>query len=176
MILRHRSSDMRASLIFPAILALCIAQPARAQEKIAVAVPPIVEAAGTIAENVRRECAVEDKIGEEVFRRVSERFPGTGKTPSSGPFPSSDRVIRVTIIGAVGAGGGAWSGAKAITIRADVMQDTKVVHSTVLTRHSSGGVFGGLTGTCPIMDRIAGALGRDVAAWLPPLGVPVKQE
>jgi hypothetical protein len=167
---------MRTSLFFPAILALCIAQHARAQEKIAVAVPAIVEAAGVIGENVRRECAVEGKIGEEVFRRVSERFPGAAKTPSSGPFPSSDTVLRVTIIGAVGAGGGAWSGAKAVTIRADVMQDTKVLHSTVLTRHSSGGVFGGMTGTCPIMDRIAAALGRDVAGWLPPLTVPVKQE
>jgi hypothetical protein len=167
---------MRASLVVAAIAALCIAQHARAQEKIAVAVPAIVEPAGAIAENVRRECAVEGKIGEEVFRRVSERFPGTGKTPSSGPFPSSDTVVRVTIVGVVGAGGGAWSGAKAITIRADVMQDAKVVHSTVLTRHSSGGVFGGLTGTCQIMDRIAAALGRDVAAWLPPLGMPVKQE
>jgi hypothetical protein len=110
---------------------------------------------------------VEDSIGKEVFRRVSERFPGAGKTPISGPLPSSDTVVRVTILGVVGAGGGAWSGAKSITIRAEVLQDAKVVHSTTLTRNSGGGFFGTMKGTCSILDRIAVALGKDVAAWLP---------
>ncbi len=167
---------MRASLFFPAILALCIAQPVRAQEKIAVAVPALLGDAAAVGANVKRECAVEDKLGEEVFQRVSERFAGTGKTQSSGPFAASDTVVRITILGMHGAGGGSWSGAKSIIIRAEVLQDAKVVHSTILTRTSRGGAFGGLTGTCPIMDRIAAALGRDAAAWLPPLGVPVKQE
>jgi hypothetical protein len=166
---------VRVSLFVAAIAVLCIAPHARAQEQIAVAVPAIFDAAGAIGENVKRECAMEDKVAEEVFQRVSERFPGTGKAQSSGPFAPSDTVLRITILGMHGAGGGSWSGGKSMSIRAELLHDAKVVHSTVLTRNSRGGVFGGMTGTCSIMERIAVALGRDVAAWLPPLGAPVKQ-
>ena len=157
----------RAGLFVIALAALCIAEPVHAQKKIAVAVPAILEQAEAIGENVRRECAVQDSVGEEVFRRLSERFPSAGKTPSSGPLPASDTVVRVVILGVIGAGGGAWSGAKSITIRAEVLQDAKVVHSTTLTRNSRGGFFGSVKGTCSILDRIAVALGKDVAAWLP---------
>lgn len=45
-----------------------------------------------------------------------------------------------------------------------------------MNRQSGGGVFGGVTGTCAIMDRIAAALGRDVAAWLPGAMMILKYE
>ncbi len=53
-----------------------------------------------------------------------------------------------------------------MTIRAEMLKGGAVVGTTVLTRSSSGGVFGGFKGTCSILDRVAGALGKDVAVWL----------
>ncbi|HEX7250535.1 MAG TPA: hypothetical protein VF262_09155, partial [Burkholderiales bacterium] len=55
----------------------------------------------------------------------------------------------------------------AISVRADLEQNSKLHASKLLTRQSSGGAFGGMKGTCSIMERIAVALGRDVAAWVP---------
>ena len=48
-----------------------------------------------------------------------------------------------------------------------MLQNSKIVATKDLKRQSGGGAFGAYTGTCPIMDRIAVALGKDVAAWLP---------
>lgn len=158
---------MRSNLILlPAVIALGLAQ-ARAGERIAVSVPALLDRDAPIAESVKRDCAVEARVGDEVFLRVSERFPEAEKTEHAIPAASGTTVLKITIIGALGAGGGAWSGPKAMTVRADVIRDAKTVANTTLKRQSSGGVFGGVSGTCAIMDRIAAALGRDVAAWLP---------
>ena len=160
---------MRSKLfIVPAIIGLCLAQTAPAQQKIAVTVPAALDPSAPIAESVKRDCAVETKVGQEVFMRVSERFPGTETAPQGSSVISGGKILlKVTIVGVLGAGGGAWSGPKAMTIRADVIQNEKAGPSRTFNRQSTGGAFGGLSGTCAIMDRIAVALGRDVAAWLP---------
>jgi hypothetical protein len=150
-----------------AIVALCLAQGARAEERIAVTVPAILDPAAPIAEGVKHSCGVEAKVGEEIFLRISERFPGTEKTRAPQTIALGRTVVKVTILGVLGPGGGGWSGFKSISIRADVMRNAKMIVSRILNRTSSGGIWGGISGTCPIMDRIAVALGRDVAAWLP---------
>jgi len=47
------------------------------------------------------------------------------------------------------------------------MENGKSLAVNVLHRNSRGGVLGGVSGTCPIFERIAEALGKDVAPWLP---------
>lgn len=149
-----------------ATLALCVAQAARAEE-LAVIVPAILDPAAAITEAVKRECGVESRIAEEVFLRVSERIPGAKKISDPPPATQNGPLLKITIMGVLGVGGGSWSGPKAIAIRADVVEHAKLIQTTTLRRQSSGGAFGGLSGTCPIMDRIAAALGRDVAGWVP---------
>lgn len=154
------------ALVLFSILALCIGHTARAQERIAVVVPATLDASAPIAEGVRQQCAVESNMGSQIFQRVSVRYPGSEQVQDAND--AQDRIVlKTTILSVLGAGGGAWSGSKSITIRADVLQKAKVIGTTTLSRQSGGGVLGGVSGTCPIMHRIAVALGRDVAAWLP---------
>lgn len=148
------------------VAALCVAQASLAQERVGVLVPAVLDPSAPIAAGVRRECNVEKMIGDEVFLRVSQRYPGAA--PFQNPEQAGDRyVVMVTITSVVGEGGGAWTGKKSITIRTDVLQNSKLVASRSLFRHSGGGIYGGTIGTCKIMELIAVALGKDVAAWMP---------
>jgi hypothetical protein len=153
-------------LLLSGALAVAVAPALHADDKLFVQVPALLDSNAPIAEAVKRDCRVEALVGDQVFQRVKERFPGAEQV--SDPSKSgSDRTLKLTITGVLGAGGGAWSGSKAITVRAEVIQNAKTIANTTLTRQSGGGAFGGLKGTCAIMERIAVALGRDVAAWLP---------
>lgn len=159
------------------VLAAC-ASGAHAGDRLLVQVPAQLDPAAPITESVKNKCAVEAKIGELVFKKISEKFPAA--EPLADPRKAgADRLLKLTIVNVVGVGGGAWSGSKSITLRADLEQNSKVHASKLLTRQSGGGAFGGMKGTCSIMERIAAALGSDVAAWvptalamLPPAGTP----
>ena len=149
-----------------------------AQEKILVQVPAIYDAQAAVAQRIRNECALETLVGNHVFERVSEKFPASLqiKDPAAaGP----DRVLHLTILSAHGAGGGGWSGPKSITMRADLVQNGKVLQTTVKRRSSTGGMFGGMSGTCSILERDARALAVDIAKWLahpaPDRSGPVQQ-
>lgn len=156
---------MRKTTLLIAAGALAFAGASMAQEKFAVLVPAVLDPNAPIGEAVKRECGVESKVGTEVYARVAERYPAE---QVASPAQAGDRLtLKVTLLSVVGHGGGGWSGTKAIAIRADLLRDSKVIATRTLNRQSGGGAFGGLTGTCAIMDRIAVALGRDVAAWLP---------
>jgi hypothetical protein len=156
---------IRCQRFAPALLAT-IALGAHADEKLFVQVPALLDPGAPITESVRRDCDVEGKVGEHVLQRVSAIVPNA--VPLSDPRKAGqDRVLKLTIVSVMGVGGGGWSGSKAISVRADLEQNSKVHASKLLTRQSSGGAFGGMKGTCSIMERIAVALGRDVAAWVP---------
>ena len=104
---------MRANLFLLAgLVALGIAQAPRADEKIAVVVPALLDPSAPIGEKVRQECSVETSLAEQVFLKVSERFPGTEKTKNPNQSEPNSFVVRITLVGVLGAGGGAWSGAK----------------------------------------------------------------
>lgn len=158
---------MRKSLWVLASLALFAAQASIAQEKVVVIVPASLDPSAPISDAVKRECNVETNVASQVFERVGERYPGTEKAGKPEDLGADKTVLKLTLMNVVGHGGGSWSGPKAITVRADVLRGPKVIASKTMNRQSGGGAFGGVIGTCGIMDRIAGALGRDVAAWLP---------
>jgi len=144
---------------------MAIAFHARAQEKIFVRAPAVYDKNAAIADNVKAECAIDALLGKHVHERVSEKFPGSPQVRDLGEA-GKDKVLNITILGVLGGGGGACSGSKSITLRADLTQNNQVIATTVKQRSSTGGAFGGFKGTCAIMERIVVALGRDVAAWL----------
>jgi hypothetical protein len=148
------------------VAALCVAQASMAQERIGVLMPAVLDPSAPIAESVKRECNVEGMIGDEVFQRVSQRYPGTAQVRNA-EQAGDGYVVVVTITNVVGTGGGAWSGKKSVSIRADVLRNSKLVATRNLFRQSGGGIYGGTIGTCKIMELIAVALGKDVAAWMP---------
>jgi hypothetical protein len=159
-----QSSALRFVFAFGAA-AWALAGAAHDEERLLVQVPAVYDSAAPVAESVRRECAIESLIGNHVFMHVSTVFPKALQVQNPGKV-EHDKYLMLTVLAVQGVGGGAWSGGKSITIRADLLQDGKAVSTKVLNRGSRGGALGGFSGTCQIMERIAGALGRDTAAWL----------
>jgi hypothetical protein len=158
---------MQKRIVLSAIVALCtLAGAAQAAERIVMS-PVALAPNASIGENIKRECGVEGVVSKEVSQRVSERFPLAEQSQAPDQDDGETLVLKVTILAVSGFGGGSWSGAKSMAIQADVLRNGAIGASHMLSRSSKGGVFGGMSGTCAIMDRIAVALGRDVAAWLP---------
>jgi len=136
------------------------------QRKILVQVPAILAPNAPIVESVKLEYGVEQLVGSHVFQKVSERIEGAGQFQDM-EKAGSVKILRLAILGVQGYGGGSWSGAKGIAIRAELSQNGQVFQTNEFQRHSRGGMFGGVSGTCPIMERVAIELGQDVANWLP---------
>lgn len=111
---------------------------------------------------VKAECDLETKIPNYVFAEAKGEVEGLTFVDK----PGAGRTLSMTIKSVAGAGGGAWSGPKQITIEGKLTEKNKVVGTFVGTRVSGGGAFGGYKGTCKILDRCAKALGKDVAGWL----------
>jgi hypothetical protein len=162
--------------VLAGLATLCAAPLSGAQEKVVVMVPAELDPNAPISDAARRECNVDTNVGTQVFERVAERYPGTQRVAKPDPLEADKTFVKVTLLNVVGHGGGGWSGPKAITIRADVLRGPKVMASRSMNRQSGGGAFGGVMGTCAIFERIAVALGRDVAAWLPSALMMIKYD
>ena len=76
------------------------------------------------------------------------------------------RVLNIEITNVHGLGGGAYSGAKSVTIEGTLKENGKVVGTFTGSRYSGGGFWGGFKGTCSILGRCVKTLGDDVAQWL----------
>ena len=111
---------------------------------------------------VKAECDLQTKIPNYVFAEAKGEIEGLSFVDK----PGAGRTLSLAIKGVAGAGGGAWSGPKQVTIEGKLLEKNKVVGSFVATRFSGGGAFGAYKGTCKILDRCAKALGKDVAGWL----------
>lgn len=154
----------KSSFLFFGLVALA-SLPTFASEPFFVQVPAMLDPAAPIADSVKRECGIELLVGNHVFQKVSDHF-GEASPISDLDKAGANRLLQLSVLSVQGVGGGSWSGPKAITIRAQLSQTGKTTQTTVLRRKSSGGAFGGMSGTCSIMERIAIALGKDVATWL----------
>jgi hypothetical protein len=76
------------------------------------------------------------------------------------------KVLLVEITGVTAPGGGAWSGAKSMSIAGKLYDNGKMIGDFTGMRYSGGGFFGGYKGTCSIIGRCSKTLGKDVATWL----------
>ncbi|MDH3519899.1 MAG: hypothetical protein OEM49_05520 [Myxococcales bacterium] len=83
-----------------------------------------------------------------------------------GSLGKSGRVLELHITQVHAPGGGAFSGAKSMTVTGVLRQNGREIGSFTATRYSGGGVFGGYKGTCAIVGRCAKAIGKDIADWL----------
>lgn len=147
------------------LAALCLAFSAGADERILVVLPPVFEQGAPIAGTVARDCNVEQLIGSRMVEGLAKRFSSVGEIQHP-DGAGNQRYLLLKIQSVLGVGGGNWSGAKAITIRVDLYDNAKLAETQVFSRNSRGGVLGGVSGTCPIMDRIAKQLGEDAAKWV----------
>ena len=152
---------------------LCAYTPGvHADEKFFVQERAVFDEKAEVPPAVLHECKLDEHLGREVFRRVSEAVPGAAplRPPAQ---PGELKYLKLTIVEVHGWGGGSWSGAKNVRLRADLLQGGREIATRLFFRGSRGGAWGGMIGTCGIMDRIAETLGRDVAGWAKAyLGVP----
>ncbi|MTW09155.1 hypothetical protein GM658_00945 [Pseudoduganella eburnea] len=73
-------------------------------------------------------------------------------------------MLKLTIISVDGIGGGVWTGAKSMTILAELKQGENVLRSRSFQRETGhAGFFGG---TCDMLHKVTRALGADVGVWL----------
>jgi hypothetical protein len=138
---------------------------AYAGEKFFVQTPAPYAENGNVWGNIKNDCNVADYVSNQIFSKVHDKYPDSVQAKDIAEA-GEGKFLGLTVLNARGAGGGNWSGAKSLTVRAELYQNGKVIRSVVAQRSSRGGVFGGITGTCPIIERDAGAIGKDLVRWL----------
>ena len=150
----------------PAILLAALLTPlcAAASDRLFLQLPVMVDQSAPIPNAVKAECGVEMLLGNHALSSLS-RSNGQVQTVEGPGQAGTGKLIQLTIISVHGYGGGSWSGPKSISLRADLKQNGETLSTTVLNRSSTGGFFGGIKGTCDILNRVAVALGKDLARW-----------
>ncbi|MFT0172566.1 hypothetical protein ACLKMY_26785 [Paraburkholderia mimosarum] len=86
------------------------------------------------------------------------------------------KVLRLQITHVLGVGGGAWSGPKAATVSADLIEGGKVTRHTKINRWSVGGVWGAFKGSCSILDRTTIVISKDLSRWVRDPSYEIKEE
>ncbi len=129
-----------------------------------------------VVQAVRDECRIEEMLAEHVGAALEKRNPSGIGTVAVGADTSGDAVLRLRITHILGVGGGAWSGPKAITVTAELLEDGKVARQTKINRWSMGGVFGAFKGTCTILERSAVAIGKDMQRWVRDPSYRIREE
>ena len=117
-----------------------------------------------VSQAVKSECDLNGKLSE--FIQAEGRNYGANVVGVDTVAGKQGRVLTVKITNVMGAGGGAWSGAKSVSVEGELSDNGKVIGSFRGSRYSGGGVFGGFKGTCSILGRCVKALGSDIAGWL----------
>ncbi|MEX3958402.1 hypothetical protein [Trinickia sp. EG282A] len=161
------------------LIALCLVSAAAfsGERRQVLLETPVTYASGAgVVERVKDECHIDDlltrRVGE-ALRRLNRTGEGTIDANSS---PGDAEVLRLQITYVMGVGGGAWTGPKAISLSADLIDNGKVVRHTKFKRWSVGGVWGAFKGTCSILDRTSVAIAKDLRRWVHNARYEIKDE
>jgi hypothetical protein len=111
---------------------------------------------------VRDECELERHLADDMSSQVSKEYR---KIELAGPGEDvgNEKVLKVTITNAWGAGGGAMTGPKSLQVLAELQQGGATLASNSFRRTTSMGTF---RGTCGMFHKLTKELGEDVAKWL----------
>jgi len=119
----------------------------------------------SVPDAVRAECKLPARVSEFVKQYADKSYDKvvladkvSARTPG--------QALSMNIVGVSGASGGAWSGAKHVTVQGTLWDNGKVKGTFTAKRYSGGGAFGGYKGTCAILGRCVKAIGKDVGGWL----------
>lgn len=117
-----------------------------------------------IRDAVKQECNLDGKLAQFIDEYAASQYAQIITDGAKGPADA--QVLEIEIESVMGAGGGAWSGAKDVVINGVLTQKGKKLGDFKGRRFSGGGMFGGYKGTCAILGRCVKTLGRDVSEWL----------
>lgn len=119
----------------------------------------------SVPDAVRAECNLPIRVSEFVKENAGKTYDKVALADNvSASTPGQALSMKIT--GLTGTGGGAWSGAKHVTVEGTLWENGKVKGTFTATRYSGGGAFGGYKGTCAILGRCVQAIGKDVGGWL----------
>jgi hypothetical protein len=113
-------------------------------------------------QSVRNECELERHLLDDATSQISKHYSRI-ELAAAGDDVGNDKVVKLTITNAWGAGGGAWSGPKSLQVLAELKQGGTTLSSTLLRRSTN---VGWIKGTCGMFHKVTRELGEDVAEWL----------
>jgi hypothetical protein len=146
-----------------ALLATCCVLPAFAKDKVFLLTPVTYKSDASVVQRVREECQIEGMLEKDVGSALRKRL--SGGTVDSETAAEGATVMRLQISHVLGVGGGAWSGPKALTVYAELLENGKLVRQARINRWSTGGVWGGFKSTCSIINRCSVAIAKDLTRW-----------
>ena len=143
------------------LLALALASSvARAAQPISLLLPVTYEFDTAVLHKTKEACKLEDKLASGIGGEIQKRAGRAGTVTTTDGV-----VVRVTIVGSGGIGGGGWTGSKSLTVRAEELKDGDVVRMRTFIRKSRGGLAGPFEGTCGILEGITETLSQDIVGW-----------
>ncbi|WP_244145336.1 hypothetical protein [Paraburkholderia mimosarum] len=129
-----------------------------------------------VVQKIKDECHIEDMLTRHVgtaLRKINKTGDGTIASEADA---GDAKVLRLQITHVLGVGGGAWSGPKATTVSADLIEGGKVTRHTKINRWSVGGVWGAFKGSCSILDRTTIVISKDLSRWVRDPSYEIKEE
>jgi len=160
---RFAKTPVLLTLIFTAIMLLTVAQAAEAQQSVTIKQSLEFSDSSGASQEVETECKLQTSLPKYIkdfSRKINVELAEdvTGITEG--------RVLDIEIVNVLGAGGGAWSGSKSVTVKGTLTENGEVIGTFTAARYSTGGAFGGFKGTCSILGRCIKSIGKDIAGWL----------
>ena len=137
-----------------------IAGVAHAAQPVSLLLPVTYESDTAVLHKTKESCQLEDKLARDIGGEFQRRA-GEPRTVSS----TAGVVVRVSIMGSKGIGGGGWTGSKSLTVKAEQLKDGDVVRTRGFTGRSRGGLAGPFEGTCAILEGISETLAKDIVDW-----------
>jgi hypothetical protein len=123
-------------------------------------VTPIHYASDAAARGIVREnCELEKAVESDMLAALRAH----GRTVDVTAASAAGRSLEVSIERVEGLGGGAATGAKSLSLRARLLVDGKVVHSTMSGYASKGFPIGT---TCAALHRDSSKISEELARWL----------
>ncbi|WP_341676292.1 hypothetical protein [Niveibacterium sp. SC-1] len=153
---------MQYARLIAALCALGLAAPALAGKPTLLLTPVSIAPEASVPEKVQTECKIEETFAAQIGERLRKQGGGT---TTSLDTPAGTQVMKVQITYVLGPGGGGWSGPKAVSLRAELLEGGKVRRSEKFSRTTTGGVFGAFKGTCGLIQRCVDTLAKDLQEW-----------
>jgi hypothetical protein len=148
------------------VIAALIVSPAPsfAGEKVLVA-PAVFSYQSSETAQLRKDCAVAEMVGKEVFNNVKKKMPDVERLAEGGDAGEA-LVLKVWITElqpAISYGVDPTAWINKMAIRAELHRNARLL---TFTQFRAGSPRTG-DADCPPLERIAGTLGKRVATWLP---------
>jgi len=134
-------------------------------ETLAVQVPAEYETPESIPDKVRNECVkLPELLAQGVAKALGDEGYANIRTVSDASAMPHGKFLSLKIVNVNATPGGVWSGAKSLSVRANLYQSNKLVSWRVFTRRSSSAMHG--YGNCNVLAHDADVIGSDVYRWL----------